>query len=93
MLLERAAQAHLPLLYWVKEFAQQGGLLSYGPSYEDLMRRSAGYVDKILKGSKPGDLPIEQPRKFELVVNLKAAKGLGIAVPESVVLRADEIIR
>jgi putative ABC transport system substrate-binding protein len=92
-LLKLASQAHLPILYWVKEFAQQGGLLSYGPSYEDLMRRAAGYVDRILKGAKPGELPIEQPTKFELVVNLRAAKTLGITIPESVVVRADEIIR
>jgi putative ABC transport system substrate-binding protein len=92
-LLKLANQAHLPILYWVKEFAQQGGLLSYGPSYEDLMRRAAVYVDKILKGAKPGELPIEQPTKFELVVNLRAAKALGITIPEAVVLRADEVIR
>jgi putative ABC transport system substrate-binding protein len=92
-LLKLATHAHLPILYWVKEFAQQGGLLSYGPSYEDLMRRAAGYVDRILKAAKPGDLPIEQPTKFELVVNLEAANALGIRIPESVLLRADEIIR
>ncbi len=92
-LLELASKARLPTIYWARHFADEGGLMSYGPNFGDLWRRSAGYVDKILKGAKPGDLPIEQPTKFELVVNLKTAKALGITIPESILLRADEVIR
>ena len=92
-LVELASKARLPIIYWEKEFAQAGGLMSYGANYSDLMRRSVWYVDKILKGVKPADLPIEQPTKFEFVVNLRAAKALGLTIPESILVRADEVIR
>jgi putative ABC transport system substrate-binding protein len=88
-----ASNARLPAVYGAKGFAETGGLMSYGANLSDLFLRSAGYVDKILKGTKPGDLPIEQPTKFELVVNLKTAKTLGIAIPQSILLQADEVIR
>jgi len=92
-LLKLALKARLPVIYSQRNFPDAGALMSYGPSIEDLFRRSAGYVDKILKGAKPDDLPIEQPTNFELVVNLKTAKVLGITIPESILLRADELIR
>jgi len=92
-LFKLASKARLPTMYGLRQYVDAGWLMSYGANYEDLFRRSAAYVDKILKGAKPGDLPIEQPSKFELIVNLKTAKALGITIPESIVLRADEVIR
>jgi putative ABC transport system substrate-binding protein len=87
-----AAEKRLPAMYFFREFVQEGGLMSYAPSDSDLFRRAATYVDKVLKGTKPGDLPVEQPTKFELVVNLKTAKALGLTIPDSFLLRADEVI-
>jgi putative ABC transport system substrate-binding protein len=86
-----AANHHLPAIYLFRQFAN-GGLISYGPDIADLFRRAGGYVDKILKGTKPADLPVEQPTKFELVINMKTAKGLGLTVPPSLLVRADEVI-
>jgi putative ABC transport system substrate-binding protein len=89
-----AAQQRLPTIYHQKEFVVgSGGLMSYGPDFHDLFRRAAGYVDKILKGAKPGDLPIEQPTKFEFVINLKAAKALGLTIPPPLLLRADQVVQ
>jgi putative tryptophan/tyrosine transport system substrate-binding protein len=88
-----AARRQLPAVYANKGFAEAGGLVSYGPSFEDLFRRAAVKVDRILKGAKPADLPVEQPTKFELVVNLKTAKALGLTIPQSILVRADEIIQ
>ena len=85
-------EQHLPNVNAYKELVEAGGLISYGPSYEDMHKRAAIYVNKILKGAKPGNLPIEQPTKFTLVVNLKAAKALGISMPPAVLSRADEVI-
>ena len=83
----------LPTMFYFREFVDAGGLMSYGPNFRELWRRAATYVDKILKGAKPVDLPVEQPTKFEFVINLKTAKALGLTIPPSVLGRADELIQ
>ena len=90
---ELALKRRLPTMFPEREFVDAGGLMAYGPSLPDLWRRAATYVDKILKGAKPGDLPIEQPTTFELVINLKTAKALGLAIPPSVLQQATEVIQ
>jgi putative ABC transport system substrate-binding protein len=92
-IVELALEQHLPGIYPSNQFAQEGGLIAYGPVIADLYRRAATYVDKILKGAKPADLPIEQPTKFELVINLKTAKQIGLTIPPTVLARADRVIR
>ena len=87
-----AAKHRLPSIYVFRDYPVAGGLMSYGPSFPDMLRRAATYVDKILKGAAPADLPVEQPTRFELVINLKTAKALGLVIPQSVMLRADEVI-
>jgi len=91
-LVDLAAKHRLPAVYTVKEYVDAGGLMTYGPNLADVVRRAATYVDKILKGAKPAELPVEQPTKFELVINLKTAKALGLTIPPSVLGRADQVI-
>ena len=91
--LDFAAKNRLPAMYQTSEFVEAGGLMSYGPNYTDLWRRAADFVDKILKGTKPADIPVEQPTKFEFFVNLKTAKQIGVTIPSSVLARADRVIK
>ena len=88
-----AAKYRLPAMYYLRDYVEAGGLIAYAPDFSAMCRRAAEYVDKILRGAKPGDLPIEQPTKFELVINLKTAKALGITIPDSILLRADMVVR
>ena len=85
--------SRLPAIFYAPEWVEDGGLVSYGVSFTDLYRRAATYVDKILKGRKPADLPVEQPTKFELLINLKAAKQIGLTIPPNVLVRADKVIK
>jgi putative ABC transport system substrate-binding protein len=91
--LDFAAKNRLPAMYHSPEFVEAGGLMSYAPNYADLFRRAADFVDKILKGARPADLPVEQPTKFEFLVNLKTAKQIGLTIPQKVLERADKVIR
>jgi putative ABC transport system substrate-binding protein len=91
-IVEFTAMKRLPAIYVWRRYVDAGGLMSYGPSFYELWRHAATYVDKILKGAKPADLPVEQPTKFELVVNLKTAKELGLMIPPAILARADEVI-
>jgi putative ABC transport system substrate-binding protein len=88
-----ASKHRLPGVHAYQELVEAGGLMSYGPSYADMHRRAAYFVDRILKGTNPADLPVERPRKFELVINLKAAKRIGVTIPNNVLYRADRVIK
>ncbi len=91
-IVELSTKSRLPAIYWTREFPDAGGLMSYGTNVDDLWRRASTYVDKILKGAKPADLPVEQPTKFELVINMKTAKAFGLTIPQTVILQADQVI-
>jgi len=92
-IVELALKNRLLTIYNDRDFVDAGGLMSYGPNMSDLFRRAAAYVDKILKGTKPADLPVEQPTKFEFIINLNAAKQIGLTIPPNVLARADKVIR
>jgi putative ABC transport system substrate-binding protein len=92
-IVELAAKNRLPAIYHLSEFVDSGGLMSYGPNLGDMYRRAAYFVDRILKGTKPADLPVEQPTKFELMINLKTAKALGLTIPPVVLMRAEKVIK
>ena len=92
-ILELAGKGRLPSTHGGREWVEAGGLMSYGPDSNDIRRRAATYVDKILKGAKPADLPVEQPMKFEFIINLKAAKQIGVTIPQKVLIRADKVIK
>jgi ABC-type uncharacterized transport system substrate-binding protein len=92
-IVELAGKNRLPAIYFQKEFVDEGGLMSYGADFDDLFRKAAHYVDKILKGAKPGDLPVQQATKFEFVINLKAAKQIGLTIPPDVLARANKVVR
>jgi len=92
-LADLSSRHRLPTMYGQDDYAKAGGLMSYAANRTDLYRRAAGYVDRLLRGASPAELPVEQPTKFELVINLKTAKALGLTIPQSVLIRADEIIQ
>ena len=92
-IVELAAKGKLPAVYHTSQFVEDGGLMSYGPNLADMFRRAAYFVDRILKGAKPADLPVEQPTRFELVINLKTVKALGLTIPPIVLMRVDKVIK
>ena len=91
--MELSGKNRIPAIYPISEYANAGGLMFYGASFTDMYRRAASYVDKILKGANPADLPVEQPKKFEFIINLKAAKQIGLPIPPNVLARADRVIK